>query len=38
VFVVSTYDTDLVLVKDVDADRAVGALGAAGHRVSIPPG
>ncbi len=38
VFVVSTYDTDLVLVKDGDADRAVDTLTAAGHRVSISPG
>ena len=33
VFVVSTYDTDLVLVKDADLDIAVGALVAAGHEV-----
>ena len=33
VFVVSTYDTDLVLVKDEDVGRAIDALGGAGHRV-----
>jgi hypothetical protein len=32
-FVLSTFDTDLVLVKDEDLDRAVDALGGAGHRV-----
>ena len=34
VFVVSTFDTDLVLVKDVDLDAAIDALGGAGHRVA----
>jgi len=34
VFVVSTYDTDLVLVKDEDLDQAIDVLGGAGHRVS----
>jgi len=34
VFVVSTFDTDLVLVKDVDLDTAIGVLGGAGHRVA----
>ncbi len=34
VFVLSTFDTDLVLVKDLDVDRAVRSLGAAGHTVS----
>ena len=33
VFVLSTYDTDLVLVKDEDLDAAVDVLGGAGHRV-----
>ena len=37
VFVVSTYDTDLVLVKDADLDIAVGALVAAGHEVIGSP-
>jgi len=37
VFVVSTYDTDLVLVKDADLDIAVGALVGAGHEVFDPP-
>ncbi len=37
VFVVSTYDTDLVLVKDADLDVAVGALVGAGHEVIDPP-
>jgi hypothetical protein len=34
IFAISTFDTDYVLVKDADARRAVGALTAAGHRVS----
>ena len=34
VFVLSTFDTDHVLVRDEDVDRAVDALGAAGHIVS----
>lgn len=34
VFVLSTFDTDLVLVKDEDLDRAVDVLGGAGHRVT----
>lgn len=34
VFVLSTYDTDVVLVKDEDLDQAVDVLGGAGHRVS----
>ena len=33
IFVVSTYDTDYVLVKDADLDRAIGALSAQGHDV-----
>ena len=32
-FVLSTFDTDLVLVKDEDLDLAVDALGGAGHRI-----
>jgi hypothetical protein len=34
VFVMSTFDTDLVLVKDVDIDAAIYALDGAGHRVA----
>lgn len=34
VFVVSTFDTDLVLVKDVDLDAALAVLGGAGHVVT----
>ena len=34
VFVLSTYDTDLVLVKDEDLDRAADVLGGSGHRVT----
>ena len=34
VFVISTFDTDHVLVRDEDVDRAVDALAAAGHTVS----
>lgn len=33
-FAVSTYDTDYLLVRADDLDRAVAALRAAGHRVS----
>jgi hypothetical protein len=36
-FAVSTYDSDYVLVRDEDLDRAVGALRAAGHRVVNVP-
>ena len=34
VFVISTFDTDLVLVKDVDLEAATEALDAAGHHLS----
>jgi len=34
VFVVSTFDTDLVLVKDSDIDAAIDALCAVGHRIA----
>ncbi|MBJ6124880.1 ACT domain-containing protein [Microvirga splendida] len=33
IFATSTFSTDYVLVKEQDADRAVAALQAAGHRV-----
>lgn len=33
VFVISTYDTDYILVKDVDLVRAVVSLEAAGHDI-----
>ncbi|HZA92706.1 MAG TPA: ACT domain-containing protein [Gemmatimonadales bacterium] len=33
IFATSTFSTDYVLVKEQDADRAVDALRAAGHRV-----
>ena len=33
-FVLSTFDTDLMLVKDVDLDAAIDALDGAGHRVT----
>ena len=36
VFVVSTYDTDLILVKDTDLDLAVSSLKTAGHTVILP--
>ena len=36
VFVVSTFDTDYVLVKDVDLATAAGVLEAAGHRIVRP--
>ncbi len=34
IFATSTFSTDYVLVKVEDADRAVGAMRAAGHRVA----
>lgn len=34
IFAISTYDTDYVLVKAADLERAVDALSRAGHRVS----
>ena len=34
IFVISTYDTDYVLVREPDVDRAVSALRDAGHHVS----
>lgn len=36
IFVLSTFDTDLVLVKGADLPVAVSALEAAGHTVSAP--
>lgn len=33
VFVLSTFDTDLVLVREVDLERSVAALRASGHEV-----
>jgi hypothetical protein len=33
VFVFSTYDTDYVLVKDADVEKAIGVLSAEGHGV-----
>ena len=33
VFVVSTYDTDYVLIKEGSLDRSLGALSAAGYAV-----
>jgi hypothetical protein len=35
VFAISTYDTDYILVRDGDADRAATALMEAGHAVSV---
>ncbi|HVV10429.1 ACT domain-containing protein [Amycolatopsis sp.] len=35
-FTLSTFDTDHVLVKKADLDRAVQALRAAGHEVALP--
>jgi hypothetical protein len=36
VFVVSTFDTDYLLVKESDLEKAVEALRAAGHHVRLP--
>ncbi len=33
ILAISTYDTDLLLVRDADLDRAAAALTGAGHRV-----
>jgi hypothetical protein len=33
IFAISTFDTDYVLVKDSELERAIQALAAAGHRV-----
>jgi hypothetical protein len=38
VFVLSRYDTDVILVREPDLDRATEALRAAGHRVERSPG
>ncbi|MEE1658188.1 ACT domain-containing protein [Microvirga sp. CF3062] len=35
IFATSTFSTDYVLVKEQDADRAVEALRAAGHRIEV---
>jgi hypothetical protein len=37
VFVVSTYDTDLVLVRAEDLEQTIGVLEAAGHHVRAAP-
>jgi hypothetical protein len=37
-FVVSTYDTDYVLVRETDLERAREALQTAGHQVDAGPG
>jgi uncharacterized protein len=34
IFAVSTFDTDYVLVREAALDRALAALGAAGHRIA----
>ena len=34
IFVISTFDTDYVLVKGIDLEEAIGALKTAGHLVS----
>ncbi len=35
IFAISTFETDVVLVKEGDADRAAAALLCAGHRVTV---
>jgi hypothetical protein len=35
-FVISTYETDYLLVREIDLGRAVATLRAAGHRVEDP--
>ena len=34
IFAISTFDTDYVLIKKADVERAIAALAAAGHRES----
>lgn len=38
IFALSTYDTDYVLVREPDLDRAIATLRAAGHDVDDPSG
>ena len=38
IFVISTYDTDYLLVRSHDLDRAVHALRDAGHTIPVTPG
>lgn len=35
VFVFSTYDTDYIMVKDADVEKAISVLSAEGHSVSL---
>jgi hypothetical protein len=37
IFAISTFDTDYVMVKEENLAKAVDALRAAGHSVSVPP-
>jgi hypothetical protein len=37
IFVVSTYDTDYLFVREIDFDRATAALREAGHVVAAGP-
>jgi hypothetical protein len=36
IFAISTFDTDYVLVKEENLEKAMAALRAAGHRVPVP--
>ncbi len=36
VFVVSTFDTDYLLLKETDLEKAADVLRAAGHQVQLP--
>lgn len=36
VFAFSTFDTDYIMIKDGDLEKALAALGAAGHRIDRP--
>jgi hypothetical protein len=38
IFVVSTYETDYLMVQERDLDRALHALAQAGHEVAVPAG
>lgn len=38
IFALSTFDTDYLMVRDTDLDKAVEALAAAGHRLDVSCG
>lgn len=38
IFALSTYDTDYLMVRDVDKEKAIQVLSQAGHQIHIMPG